>query len=779
MPQQAIPSLENNFSKGLITETTGLTFPENAVFDTENCIFNRIGNVTRREGINYEANYTQQTIDRTNKAISNYRWKNAGGDGTTQVLVMQVGTTLRFYQSSASTIASPLSTQLLVSTIDISTYVAVNGTFDSSVECQYTDGNGFLFVFHPNCDPFYCYYTAGTITASKITIKIRDFQGIVEVGVEDTLRSVALSNNHNYNLQNQGWAQDNSKSAFSFSTVTFGLAATNISLTVGTGLGFIAGDQGGILGQDAITGAQVIGSGTVVSYASTTLVLSAQNFSSIFPESVTNINFTVGGTSTKVATFKTATGVNPSNSDVWWRFKNNSGVYDPASTTANVTVNSAPAAKGHFTLQAFNQLRSTPSAIPGLTTVTTTVRPRTGAWFQGRVWYAGVDSAKFTENLYFSQIIDNIDPVLPLKFEKCYQVNDPTSEDFFDLLPSDGGVVVIQGCGSIYKLFPIQNGLLVFAANGVWFITGSQGQGFTATDYTIIKVSAIQSISGTSFVDVRGYPMWWNEEGIYTIKTNENNSPYAFGGLSVEPLTYTTIQTLYQEIPLSSKKYARGEYDPLDWVVKWTYRSTEAPDTTGRYQFDGIIVLNTITQAFYPWTLSTTTGVPYIHGIAYVQSPGGSTAPSPILKYITSVASGPSYSFTFSEENDTTTWTDFTSSGTSYNYTSYFVSGYKLKGQGQRNMQNEYLFVYSNNDGANSAYKLQGLWNYAISALSGKYTNLQRTDIVNMFAQFGVAVKKHRIRGRGYVLQFKIVSVDGSAFDIIGWSVDDRANTGV
>jgi len=49
----------------------------------------------------------------------------------------------------------------------------------------------------------------------------------------------------------------------------------------------------------------------------------------------------------------------------------------------------------------------------------------------------------------------------------CYQVNDPTSDQLFDLLPTDGGVIVIQGCGSIYKLFPLQNALLVFAANGV------------------------------------------------------------------------------------------------------------------------------------------------------------------------------------------------------------------------------------------------------------------------------------------------------------------------
>ena len=131
----------------------------------------------------------------------------------------------------------------------------------------------------------------------------------------------------------------------------------------------------------------------------------------------------------------------------------------------------------------------------------------------------------WTENIYFSQIVTSIN-----QFGYCYQANDPTDENYFNLLPDDGGVIQIQGCGAIHKLFPIQNGMLVFADNGVWFITGSQGIGFTADDYTITKISAVRVISNTSFVDVLGMPFFWNEEGIYMTQQTQN-------GIQIEPLT--------------------------------------------------------------------------------------------------------------------------------------------------------------------------------------------------------------------------------------------------
>src|SRR6267154_2736062 len=182
MPNNLVSTVENNFTKGLITESTGLNFPENAATDTDNCTYTLVGDVTRRQGIDYETNFATTTLDRTGKAINTYKWNNAGGDGSTQIVVTQVGKILSFYLSSSSTTTNPLSKQILSSTVDITTYETGLTPDPSTQECQFTDGNGYLFVFHPSCQPFFCSFAAGVVTATLITVKIRDFLGVLEAG---------------------------------------------------------------------------------------------------------------------------------------------------------------------------------------------------------------------------------------------------------------------------------------------------------------------------------------------------------------------------------------------------------------------------------------------------------------------------------------------------------------------------------------------------------------------------------------------------------------------
>src|SRR5690242_10780182 len=101
MPRSTAVAVENNFRNGRITEATGLNFPENACTDELNCIFNLPGNVTRRLGFNFEGNYSTKTIDRTQSVVQSYLWKNVAGSGTTILVVVQVGSTLYFYDASS------------------------------------------------------------------------------------------------------------------------------------------------------------------------------------------------------------------------------------------------------------------------------------------------------------------------------------------------------------------------------------------------------------------------------------------------------------------------------------------------------------------------------------------------------------------------------------------------------------------------------------------------------------------------------------------------------
>lgn len=802
LQQQPSPTVENHFIAGLKTEFTGLNFPENAATDTQNCVYTLIGDVLRRNGIDFERNFVGTGLgDRTNQAIKTYKWNNAGGDGERQILVLQVGITLYFFVSTNATFTEPLSTTLISSTVNISSFTAVGNTNNiGQFECEFTDGNGYLFVFNQNCDPFYCTFVSGTVTGNKIIIKQRDFSGIQEPGVVANFRPPTLSAEHQYNLINQGWTAGTPWTANASATpgnygpgnsITFNISSqTNTtSITNGSTVQFnngFSGQPGGTL------------TGIVTSYSTpfTTLIMTITSGSmgstSVFTGTLSLVN--VGF----INTWFTQVGNYPSNSDIWWLYKNTSNVFAPTTTIGNVQQPFGPASKGSFILQSFIQLRSAVSGVAGLTDIITTRRPTTGCWFQGRIWYSGIDDTwapvgdgqftTWTENIYFSQI--SVDTTT---FGNCYQTNDPTNQNLFAILPSDGGVITIQGSGAIYKLFAIQNGVIVFAANGIWFITGSGGVGFSANNYSITKVSSIQSISTTSYVNVQGWPMFWNEEGIYYVTTDDQGGSVHSPDirLKVDNLCLGTILSYYANIPLQSKKYVRGDFDPLSYVVQWCYRSTNESDITSRYQFDTILNFNLINKAFYPYTLPTvgtpTQKTPFIHAINYIAGPGGSTSPSPVFKYVTSVLDGPpisGYGWTFSEESSSNNgavsgvpyvdWPTQITNG--LNYTSYFVTGYRLTGKALTKFQTPYVYVFSRNPSGNS-YGIQAIWDYAGSGLTGRWSTLQiKSNSPNNFSNM---YHKIRLRGRGLALQLKVVSIANKPFDLMGWSIWNEVNVNV
>jgi hypothetical protein len=387
------------------------------------------------------------------------------------------------------------------------------------------------------------------------------------------------------------------------------------------------------------------------------------------------------------------------------------------------------------------------------------------------VFYTGVndtfptsgDAATYawTENVYFSTTVQT-----PSDFSACYQTNDPTSENLFDELPTDGGVFPVVGSGTIHKLYSIANGLLIFCNNGIWFATGSTGIGFAANDFTLTKISSVKVLSHTSFVDINGLPMFWNEEGIYQV------TPSQGGQLTVEPITVSTILTYYNDIPLSSKKYARGSYDPVNYVLQWCYRSTPETSVTDRYQFDTILAYNVYTKAFYVYNISVGPNTNYIHGIDYISYPYVSTqSPDPSFKYHCSSLSGGIYNHTFAEEYDET----FVDWG-SVDYTSQFITGYKLHGQGIKKTQVPYVFTFSRIADNYSAFYIQSLWDYASTFDSNRWSQPQFVEIYDNNSS--TVRRQHKLRGQGYAFQLMITSVSGQPFDIIGWSLYETATTG-
>lgn len=708
MPQTSAIAVENNFTKGLITQASGLNFPENACTETFDCIFNLTGTVERRSGFNYEAGAAStKTIDRTNAAISTFVWKNVAGDGNTTLFVAQVGGTIYFWDTSGVNIAAGA----LSTTITLSTYLASGAPSPNAIECQFTSSNKYLVVTHPYCDPFYVSYNTTTqvATGNLITLQIRDLTGDTAdssaVSARPTATISTVDVHHHYNLFNQGW------------------------------------------------------------------------------------------TTTNLTTWDGARTDMPANSDVMWRFKNSSNAFDTTQianvdTGLGASVNT-PAPKGHFILTLSNQDRDGASGLSGTTATTTSyLRPSTSAFFGGRVFYAGINFTGFNSNIYFSQILEQ-----DAQHGYCYQANDPTSQELFDLLPSDGGVISIPEAGTVIKLFAISGALLIFANNGIWSITGSTGLGFKANDYTIQKLSSINAVSSTSFVDVAGLPAWWNGDGIYTI-TLDTGAP------SVKSLTLTTIKGFYDDIPSASKLKAKGYYHPVQGIVQWLYRSTDAATPTDAYTYDRILNFNVITGAFYPWKLPTTNVVvnslfvlPLASGtltqfdiidaasdtvvdaagdtvISFNISAGTSAPP---FKYLVSYANAGSYKFTIGETNDNVRFLDWYSyDSTGIDYTSYFITGYKVRGQGLLKFHPAWLTVYSNTTEA-IKYYFQAIWDYAVTGDStGRWSS--RALVEHSDINYAVSSRKLKIRGQGKTLQFKLQSLSGQPFNVIGWASLDVGN---
>jgi hypothetical protein len=301
--------------------------------------------------------------------------------------------------------------------------------------------------------------------------------------------------------------------------------------------------------------------------------------------------------------YRDRTGAYPNNTQVWWSMKRppEAGtdrppkqyleVFDPSLRYQVVTGNT-PAPRGHYILDAFQQDRSSASGVNGLPVKSSNgARPSSVAFYAGRVFYSGVNTAGYNTRIYFSQIIERADQV-----GECYQAQDPTAEDLHDLLPSDGGVIVIPEIVEVIKLVAYGFDLFVFASNGVWRISGSDGVGFRANDYSVAKISGTPALSPLSFVDVEGVPMWWNRAGVYTM------SPNQMGQLQVTSVSDQSIKTFFEEIPEGSKFYAKGAYDPLTRIVQFLYRSTPAPDEASQYVYDSILTVDVRSGAWSPWT---------------------------------------------------------------------------------------------------------------------------------------------------------------------------------
>ena len=203
MPKAGSEKQSNNFVKGLITEASALTFPENASLDEDNFVLQRTGKRTRRLGVDYETNYVYKAtgIDETilqGSRQSIHSWESPSGDTNITIGVVRVYNKLWF----VNLLNDSPSTEFLNNGDPLIIAGLLNARINTTVI-----NNDLVIVSDDLSKPIALKYDRVTevVTQSQIEIKVRDIWGVDDT-LDVTERPTTLTDTHKYNLRNQGWS---------------------------------------------------------------------------------------------------------------------------------------------------------------------------------------------------------------------------------------------------------------------------------------------------------------------------------------------------------------------------------------------------------------------------------------------------------------------------------------------------------------------------------------------------------------------------------------------
>ncbi len=508
----------------------------------------------------------------------------------------------------------------------------------------------------------------------------------------------------------------------------------------------------------------------------------------------------------------TSLGVYPSNADVMVSamtfLQNGRKAYYPHALD-NIVAGNTPAASGHYIIDLFDRSqgrkdtydedvasgwsarRNYKTSIP---TDQSTGGIKAVAAYAGRIFFAcspgetGGDSKspKVGTFVLFSQLVDNLTDL-----EACYQEADPTAEDISDLIDTDGGYLQLPDAVNIKALIPFKSSLLVFADNGVWAIAGGD-RGFTATEYQSQFLTNNGAIAAESIIVTTDAVLYWSRNGIFALGMGQ-------GGIEIQSLTEFTIQTLYNAIPYSSKKYAVGYFDDVSQRCRWLYRAVENRFLY-RHRYTHELILDLSMPAWSRFTFKDAgSRSPLVTGYIPVPVQSRSLANSD-FKYSTmrSDTSG-TYLMTASYFKDNT-FKDWYTGASGTDAAAYLVTGYITGGDSARKKYAPYLTVHCNRTETNwtdegsgtltlsapSSCLIQAQWEWCTSEDAGRWgqqfqayryrQNFIPSSAGSLSYGYSVITTRNKIRGNGRALSFKFATEAGKDLQLLGWNIEMGAN---
>lgn len=634
------------------------------------------------------------------------------------------------------------------------------------------DGN---LVVASGTDLIYVFkYTSGVVTMSSSRLLIRDLFGVEDIvagadlreGSNVTTRPSAQTGTHIYNLRNQTWAQPRK----------------------------IAGPEDV---RDLI-----------------------QNFfanTSRFPSN------------SDVTTYSIYPDANDADDRLTDRFNWKDVAQNPIGTT--------PAPRGYFIIDALNrgnsrleqinklysdhtQLQYKPTALP-------LDRTPNGASclveYGGRIFYGGFSgevqsgdkhSPNLSSYILFSQLVEDLTDIT-----SCYQEGDPTSKEQPDLVDTDGGFIRIDGAYGIMKMINLGQALVVIASNGVWKVQGGSDYGFSATNYSVGKISNYGCSSPSSIVQIDNSLMFWSEDGIYTVAQNQ------FGDYVAENISQKTIQTFYESIDALDRREAKAVFDSYERKVYWVYGNRiGSGSSVMKLVFDLTLGafykfrVRSLEPMTYPKLVSGFNVPPYRLSSVFesvtvngdqVTADGEVVTTTAVVQqsqsnetyYLILTGVSPTITYTFGLYRNTSFKDWETVDGLGVDARAYMLTGWMNNADNQRKKQVPYVSFHFNKteDGFEdvdgdwvprnqSGCLVSSQWDWANSPVSGKWSNKFQvyrfrrhffpTSVNDPFDNgFATVTTRNKLRGSGKSLSLMIETEENKDCHILGWSMVLESNT--
>lgn len=744
MPRAVAVKNYFQFNKGLITEATGLSYPENSMKAAVNIDLNFDGSIKRRRGLQYEVDYVLDDIGETlsdSVVIQSFLWENAGAQRNLNLLVLRVADQLRFYDVTAGIVSDNF-----IDTVSLPALV-INDRL------SFANGNGFLFVGGSRMSTRVIEYTSGTLSYEEISPEIRDEEGF-ELGFANDYRPVIgdLTDEYYYNLANQGWPVkrirdwDNNEK---YSWNTFERAVDNY----------------------------------------------------------------------------------PAMSD---RYLAEGTRYDPR-PERNFDAFSADPTKGRFIIEAFNIDRGgvmasvSNIAADSLTyannisashpPIVTDERPSAVGFFQGHALMGTVANKRYASQIFVSQSIKTISDI-----SKCYAVNDPTKDIESSPLDTDGGVITIAGLGYVHAFKNLGQWCIIFSDTGIWSMRAADDAVFSVNNVTVTKLSDVGSVGPDNIVAVDNTILYWTDQGIYAVLSDDSAL-----NASVQNITETSIQDLYNSISGIQRQNTFGVLDKVNRKIYWMYNDNLVSSSGAVSFYNRALVYDIRMNAFYEYVFQdvdstkTRLSCPFfkqdivnsVEEVFIVAGADDVIAGTDTV--VVDVASSltyetPSVMFvtvpTNTGGNDKVTFSLFSNRlfkdwplAENVSYASYIETGYELLQEPGAVKQISSVHCFFNRTEESfidrgtgiefdypSGCILTSKWEWTDTGTANRWSDPQQVyrfrapfiagaSLDPFDYDYTVVSTRSKVRGKGKAVNFRFESEEGKDFQLLGWAVEYTAGT--